>query len=102
MLLDPQNYVYRDLSVLWNTHDDGVVSFTRCNIYSILDICISHVYTDQQDDSLLIQATPKCTKNQFESYKREGEGCLSQDTAVVEHFEKEKGSLPNPWIGIVS
>jgi hypothetical protein len=102
MSLDPRNYVQRDPSVLWNTHDDGVVSFTRCNIYSILDICISHVYMDQHADSLSIQATLKCTTFQFESYRREGEGCLAQDTAVVEHFEKDNWSLPNPWIGIVS
>jgi hypothetical protein len=101
-VVGPTILVYRDPSVLWNTHDDGVVSFTRCNIYIILDICISHVYMDQHDDSPSIQATQTCTTSQFEAYRKEGEGCLAQDTPIVEHFEKDYWSLPNPWIIIVS
>jgi hypothetical protein len=50
----------------------------------------THVYMDQHDDSPSTQVTPKCTTFQFESYRREGEGCLAQDTAVVEHFEKRQ------------
>jgi hypothetical protein len=52
MPLDTRNYVYRDPSVLWNTHDDGVISFTRCDIYSLLDICISRVYMDSSNSEV--------------------------------------------------
>jgi hypothetical protein len=70
--------------------------------YSLLDICISHVYMNEHDDHPSIQETSKCITFQFKSYRSDGEGCVAQDTNVVEHFEKDNRSLPNPWIGIVS
>jgi hypothetical protein len=72
----------------------------------IVNSCVSAINLNakyyQHDDSPSIQATLKCTTFQLESYRIEEEGCLAQDTAVVEHFEKYNWSLPNPWIGIVS
>jgi hypothetical protein len=93
---------YIEILQLWNTHNDGVVSFTWRDIYILLDVCISHVYTDQHYDSSFIQETPKYTTLQFKSYGSEWEGRLAQDTAAVEHFEKYNKSVSNPLIGMVS
>jgi hypothetical protein len=101
MKMDAQNYIYRDPPVLRNNHDNGVVSTWR-DIYSILDLRISHAYMDQHDDYSSIQATLQCTTFQFQSYGSGGKGFPAQDMAVVEHFEKDNMSLSHSRIGIVS
>jgi hypothetical protein len=64
--------VYRYPPVLRNTHDDGVVSWR--DIYSLLDLRISHAYMKKYDASSSIQATSQCTIFQLQSYGSEGKG----------------------------